>query len=72
MRVAHFVQRYPPALDKGSERKISQKRLTSILEETFERAIQAMDKLKSCPTITHAHTRTANRASHRRQQRDRL
>jgi hypothetical protein len=33
-----LAKRYPPALDKGSERKISQKRLTSILEETFSRA----------------------------------
>lgn len=32
-------KRYPPALDKGNERKISQKRLTSILEEIFARAI---------------------------------
>jgi hypothetical protein len=34
-----LAKRYPPALDKGSERKISQKRLTSILEEIFARAI---------------------------------
>ena len=33
-----LAKRYPPALDKGSERKISQKRLTSILESTFDRA----------------------------------
>jgi hypothetical protein len=33
-----LAKRYPPALDKGSERKISQKRLTSILENTFDRA----------------------------------
>lgn len=31
---------YPPALDKGSERRISQKRLTTILEDTFTRAIE--------------------------------
>ena len=31
-------KRYPPALDKGSERRISQKRLTTILEDTFDRA----------------------------------
>lgn len=33
-----LAKRYPPALDKGSERKISQKRLTSILEDTVTRA----------------------------------
>jgi hypothetical protein len=37
--LAHdLAKRYPPALDKGSERKISQKRLTTILEDTFNRA----------------------------------
>jgi len=35
-----LAKRYPPALDKGNERKISQKRLTSILEDTFNRAIE--------------------------------
>ncbi len=35
-----LAKRYPPALDKGSERKISQKRLTSILESTFDRALE--------------------------------
>lgn len=34
-----LAKRYPPALDKGSERKISQKRLTGILEDLFVRAI---------------------------------
>lgn len=34
------AKRYPPALDKGSERKISQKRLTTILEDTFNRAAE--------------------------------
>ncbi len=33
-------KRYPPALDKGGERRISQKRLTTILEDTFNRAIE--------------------------------
>lgn len=32
-------KRYPPTLDAGSERRISQKRLTGILEDTFSRAI---------------------------------
>jgi len=35
-----LAKRYPPALDKGSERKISQKRLTTILEDTFSRAVE--------------------------------
>lgn len=35
-----LAKRYPPALDTGSERKISQKRLTTILEDTFTRAIE--------------------------------
>jgi len=34
-----LAKRYPPALDKGTERKISQKRLATILEDTFSRAI---------------------------------
>jgi hypothetical protein len=34
-------KRYPPAMDKGSsERKISQKRLSTILEESFARAVE--------------------------------
>lgn len=33
-------KRYPPALDQGSARKLSQKRLTTILEETFAKAVQ--------------------------------
>ena len=34
-----IAKRYPPGMDKGSaERKISQKRLTAILEETFGKA----------------------------------
>ena len=32
-------RRYPPAMDKGGARKLSQKRLTSILEETFSKAV---------------------------------
>jgi hypothetical protein len=35
-----LAKRYPPALDKGRERKISQKRLSSILEDTFKRAVE--------------------------------
>ena len=40
-KLAHDIsKRYPPAMDKGgSERKISQKRLSTILEESFARAI---------------------------------
>lgn len=33
-------KRYPPALDKGNERRISQKRLTTILEDAFVRAVE--------------------------------
>ncbi len=34
-----IAKRYPPTMDKGAaERKISQKRLSAILEETFSRA----------------------------------
>lgn len=35
-----LAKRYPPALDQGSARKLSQKRLTAILEDTFARAVQ--------------------------------
>lgn len=38
--VQDLAKRYPPALDKSSERKISQKRLTNILEDTLKRAIE--------------------------------
>jgi hypothetical protein len=34
-----LAKRYPPALDKGSERKVSQKRLSTLLEDTFSRAV---------------------------------
>ncbi len=34
-----LAKRYPPALDKGGARRLSQKRLTSILEETFNKAV---------------------------------
>jgi len=35
-----IAKRYPPTMDKGNaERKISQKRLASILEEAFSKAI---------------------------------
>jgi hypothetical protein len=40
-----LAKRYPPSMDKGSaERKISQKRLTAILEETFHRAVEFRDQ----------------------------
>jgi hypothetical protein len=44
--VQELAKRYPPALDKGSERKISQKRLTTILEDTFTSAIEFQRKHK--------------------------
>jgi len=34
-----LAKRYPPALDKGNERRISQKRLSTLLEDTFTRAV---------------------------------
>lgn len=33
-------KRYPPALDQEREKKVSQKRLTGILEETYAKAIE--------------------------------
>ena len=35
-----IAKRYPPSLDQQAERKVSQKRLTSILEQTYEKAIE--------------------------------
>lgn len=35
-----LAKRYPPALDKGGERRISQKRMTTILEDTCNRALE--------------------------------
>lgn len=37
--VQDLAKRYPPALDKGGERKLSQKRLTAILEDAYNKAI---------------------------------
>lgn len=34
-----LAKRYPPALDKEGERKLSQKRLTAILEDTYTKAV---------------------------------
>ena len=34
-----LAKRYPPALDKGGERKVSQKRLATLLEDTFTKAV---------------------------------
>jgi len=39
-----IAKRYPPTMDSGSERKISQKRLTSILEEAFSKAAAFKDQ----------------------------
>ena len=35
-----LAKRYPPALDKGGVRRISQKRMTTILEDTCNRALE--------------------------------
>lgn len=34
-----LAKRYPPALDQDNERKLSQKRLTAILEDAYNKAI---------------------------------
>ena len=40
-----IAKRYPPQMDKGSaERKISQKRLSTILEDAFSRAVDFRDQ----------------------------
>ncbi|HXV12507.1 MAG TPA: hypothetical protein VD839_17030 [Burkholderiales bacterium] len=39
-----IAKRYPPTMDAGSERKISQNRLTSILEEAFTKATAFKDQ----------------------------
>lgn len=41
-----LAKRYPPALDKGGERKLSQKRLTSLLEDTFGKAVSFKNEHK--------------------------
>jgi len=42
-----IAKRYPPAMDKGtSERKLSQKRLTVILEDAFGKATEYRNKHK--------------------------
>ncbi len=42
-----IAKRYPPAMDKGtSERKLSQNRLTAILEETFGKATEFKNQHK--------------------------
>ena len=37
--VHELAKRYPPELDKGGARRLSQKRLSAILEETYDKAI---------------------------------
>jgi hypothetical protein len=41
-----LAKRYPPEIDKGGPRKLSQKRLTSILEETFNKATEFKNQHK--------------------------
>jgi hypothetical protein len=38
--VQELAKRYPAALDKEGERKLSQKRLTAILEDTCSKAVE--------------------------------
>jgi hypothetical protein len=42
----NLSKRYPPALDKGSERRISQRRLTTILEDTYAQAVEFRNQHK--------------------------
>jgi hypothetical protein len=39
-----IAKRYPPTMDAAGERKISQKRMTSILEEAFNKAAAFKDQ----------------------------
>ena len=41
-----LAKRYPPALDKDGARRLSQKRLTAILEEVFSKAVAFKDQHK--------------------------
>jgi len=41
-----LAKRYPPALDKEGQRKLSQKRLTTILEAIYGNAIKFKDQHK--------------------------
>jgi hypothetical protein len=34
------AKRYPPALDKANERKVSVNRITKVLEDTFSKAVE--------------------------------
>ena len=44
---SNLAKRYPPAIDVSSEKKISENRLTRVLEETFDQAaaFQEVNKL---------------------------
>ena len=43
---AELSKKYPPTLDKGSARKLSPKRLTTILEDTYVKAIAFKEQHK--------------------------
>lgn len=44
--VTELSKKYPPSLDKGSARKLSPKRLTTILEDTYGKAIAYREQHK--------------------------
>jgi hypothetical protein len=44
--VQELAKRYPPALDAGGARRLSQKRLTTILEDTYNKAIEFKNQHK--------------------------
>ena len=44
--VTELSKKYPPSLDKGGARKLSPKRLTSILEDSYAKAIAFRDQHK--------------------------
>lgn len=44
--VQELAKRYPPALDAGGARRLSQKRLTEILEGTYGKAVEFKERHK--------------------------
>lgn len=44
--VANLAKRYPPALDVSPEKRVSENRLTKVLEETLGQAVEFQNKHK--------------------------
>jgi hypothetical protein len=44
--VANLAKRYPPALDVSPEKRVSENRLTKVLEETLAQAVEFQSKHK--------------------------